>query len=33
MDEAQIEIKLPGEISITTDMQIALPLWQKSKRN
>ena len=25
--------RLPGEISITSDMQITLPLWQKVKRN
>ena len=24
---------LPGEISITTDMQMTPPLWQKVKRN
>ena len=26
-------IKLPGEISITSDMQMTPPLWQKVKRN
>ena len=25
--------RLPGEISITSDMQMSLPLWQKAKRN
>ena len=25
--------KLPGEISITSDMQMTPPLWQKAKRN
>ena len=25
--------KLPGEISITPDMQMTPPLWQKMKRN
>ena len=25
--------RLPGEISITSDMQITLPLWQKAKKN
>ena len=25
--------RLPGEISITLDMQITLPLWQKVKKN
>ena len=33
MDEAQAGIKLPGEISINSDMQIVLPLWQKVERN
>ena len=28
----KLELRLPGEISITSDMQI-LPLWQKVKRN
>ena len=28
LDEAQTEILL-GEISITSDMQMTLPLWQK----
>ena len=27
------ESRLPGEISITSDMQIIPPLWQKVKRN
>ena len=27
------ESRLPGEISITSDMQMTLPLWQKVKRN
>jgi len=25
--------RLPGEISITSDRQITLPLWQKAKKN
>ena len=25
--------RLPGEISITSDMQMAPPLWQKAKKN
>ena len=25
--------RLPGEISITSDMQMTLLLWQKTKRN
>ena len=33
LDEAQAGIKLLGEISITSDMQMTLPLWQKVKRN
>ena len=31
LEEAQAEIKLPGEISITSDMQMTPPLWQKVK--
>ena len=33
LDEAQAGISLPGEISITSDMQMTPPLWQKVKRN
>ena len=33
LDEAQARIKMPGEISITSDMQMTPPLWQKVKRN
>ena len=33
LEEAQAGIRLPGEISITSDMQMAPPLWQKVKRN
>ena len=33
LDEAQAGIKLLGEISITLDMQMTPPLWQKVKRN
>ena len=33
LDEAQLDSKLPGEISITSDMQMTPPLWQKVKRN
>ena len=29
----QAESRLPGEISITSDMQMTPPLWQKVKRN
>ena len=28
-----LESRLPGEISITSDMQVTPPLWQKEKRN
>ena len=31
--EHKLESRLPGEISITSDMQITPPLWQKVKRN
>ena len=33
LDEAQLELRLPGEISITSDMQITTPLRQKLKKN
>ena len=33
LDEAQAGMKLLGEISITSDMQITLPLWKKVKKN
>ena len=29
----KLESRLPGEISVTTDMQMTPPLWQKGKRN
>ena len=29
LEEAQLESRLPGEISITSDMQVTPPLWQK----
>ena len=29
----KLESRLLGEISITSDMQMTLPLWQKAKRN
>ena len=29
----KLESRLPGEISITSDMQMTQPLWQKVKRN
>ena len=31
LDEAQAGIKIEGEISITSDTQMTLPLWQKAK--
>ena len=33
LDEAQAGVKLPGEISITSDMQMTPPLWQKEKKS
>ena len=33
LEEAQAEIKLLGEISLTSDMQMTPPLWQIVKRN
>ena len=33
LEEAQLESRLLGEISITSDMQMTLPLWQKVKKN
>ena len=33
LEETQTGIKKPGEISITSDMQMTPPLWQKVKRN
>ena len=29
----KLESRLPGDISITSDMQMTPPLWQKVKRN
>ena len=29
----KLELRLPGEISITTDTQMTPPLWQKAKKN
>ena len=31
--EETLESRLPGEISITSDIQMTPPLWQKVKRN
>ena len=33
LDEAQLESRLLGKISITSDMQMTPPLWQKVKKN
>ena len=33
LDEAQAGIKVAGEISRTSDMQMTPPLWQKAKKN
>ena len=33
LEETQLESRLPGEISITSDMQMTPPLWQKMKRS
>ena len=33
LEETQVDSRLPGEISITSDMQMTPPLWQKVKRN
>ena len=33
LEEAQAGIKIVGELSITSDMQMTPPLWQNVKRN
>ena len=33
LEEAQAGIKISGRISITSDMQMTPPIWQKVKRN
>ena len=33
LEEAQLESRMLGEISIISDMQMTPPLWQKLKRN
>ena len=33
LEQAQAGIKIVGEISITSDMQMTPPLWQTVKRN
>ena len=32
-NKPKLELRLPGEISITSDMQMTPPLWQKVNRN
>ena len=29
----KLESRFPGEISVTSDMQMTQPLWQKAKKN
>ena len=33
LDKYKLESRLPGELSITADMQMITPLWQKVKKN
>ena len=33
LDEHKLKSRLPGEISITSDMEMTPPLWQKVKKN
>ena len=33
LEEAQAGMKIAGELSITSDMQMTPPLWQRAKRN
>ena len=33
LEEARLESRLPRDISVTSDMQMTPPLWQKVKRN
>ena len=33
LEEAQAGIKIAGKISITSDMQMTPPLWEKVKKN
>ena len=33
LEEAQAGIKIVGEVSVNSDMQMTPPLWQKVKRN
>ena len=33
LEEAQLESRFPGEVSVTSDMQMTPHLWQEAKRN
>ena len=33
LEEAQAGVKIAGRISVTSDMQMTAPLWQRVKRN
>ena len=33
LEEAQAGIRMPGEMSIASDMLLTPPLWQKAKKN
>ena len=33
LEEAQLESRLLGEISINSDMQMTTPVWEKVKKN
>ena len=33
LDEHKLESRMLGEISITSDMQMTAPLWQKAKKD
>ena len=33
LEEAQAGVKIAGEMSVTSDMQMTPPLWQKVKKN
>ena len=33
LDKHKLESRLLGEVSITSDMQMTPPLWQKAKKN
>ena len=33
LEKHKLESRLPGEIPVTSDMEVTPPLWQKVKRN